>query len=495
MTQLIAAVILLAPGLPLFLLLRVAGFRRRLVVFPSLLYKLSIFLISYVALVGVAVIFFQGILPGLALISVLIGLYLHLWRARADYGVDRGLPPGKLKIAPTGPWANESYYQQQFVHYGDLFKTSHFVQPMVCIRGIDSSLRFLREHQAALVTPPLPFHTNIPQGYIRFLPADTYADYRAGFMAAFGSRRVLEPRTAQIRAIFDHALARSVAQTSQVSPAELLHEATREAMLLLFLGLTRTDERYGRTDQLLLNLDWRETLSTRRARSEAYLNEFEQIISSCLVDADACFIAELLQTEQLGDKLAKRDSSLQRNLVYLMLTVSIDVADMLVWLWYDLTQASAWVSKVREIPEAAAERASDNTLASRIVLETLRLHQSEYLMRRTTADISFDGFRIPSNWYVRIGIHESHRDSKIFANADQFDPDRFLDRNRIQACYAPFGLSSEACLGRQVAMSIGIQFLRSLVTEYRWHTLSDGPPELGAFHWRPASNWRVQKIA
>jgi cytochrome P450 len=114
-------------------------------------------------------------------------------------------------------------------------------------------------------------------------------------------------------------------------------------------------------------------------------------------------------------------------------------------------------------------------------------------MRRTIAEVNFDEFRIPSNWYVRIGIHESHRNPDLFANADQFDPDRFLDRSRIHERYAPFGLSSEACLGRQVTMYIGTQFLQSLVPEYRWRTVSDGPAELGAFHWRPASNWRVQQ--
>jgi cytochrome P450 len=138
------------------------------------------------------------------------------------------------------------------------------------------------------------------------------------------------------------------------------------------------------------------------------------------------------------------------------------------------------------------QRQSAHQLANRIVLETLRLEQSEYLMRRTLHDIHFNGFLIPKGWLVRIGIRESHRDPGIFADANDFNPDRFASSSYGSKQYSPFGIGQKSCLGKGLTLWIGQVFTLELARDFHWRVLQDGPRELGVFHWRPSPKLRIQ---
>ena len=66
-----------------------------------------------------------------------------------------------------------------------------------------------------------------------------------------------------------------------------------------------------------------------------------------------------------------------RNLVYLSMGTRDDTAGLLVWLLWYLGADPDWHAKVAAAP--------DSDLAERVVSETLRLDQSEYVMRATRA--------------------------------------------------------------------------------------------------------------
>ena len=53
--------------------------------------------------------------------------------------------------------------------------------------------------------------------------------------------------------------------------------------------------------------------------------------------------------------------------------------------------------------------AQERCLCTRIVLETLRLEQSEHIYRRTTSSVTVADRTIPAGWIVRVGVHEAHR--------------------------------------------------------------------------------------
>lgn len=129
-------------------------------------------------------------------------------------------------------------------------------------------------------------------------------------------------------------------------------------------------------------------------------------------------------------------------------------------------------------------------LADRIVRETLRLHQSEFLLRRVKSPIEWDGFRIPAGWHVRICVGESHRLPEMFDQPEVFDPDRFLQPpNRTR--YSPFGLSPRLCPGEHLARAMGRHLAAELVSRYDCQVFGVEPQEFSGFHWRPGSHFRV----
>jgi cytochrome P450 len=158
-----------------------------------------------------------------------------------------------------------------------------------------------------------------------------------------------------------------------------------------------------------------------------------------------------------------------------------------------LSDHPEWVARLREEAgtQAEATTGTGDSLAYRIVSETLRLEQSEYLYRETLEEISCGGFVIPKGWLVRICVRESHRSAVIFDSPDVFDPDRFLGRRYSRDEYSPFGASRIMCLGEGLTRTFGQILASEAALAYDWSVVSDGPREFRRWHWKPSSRFSV----
>lgn len=134
-------------------------------------------------------------------------------------------------------------------------------------------------------------------------------------------------------------------------------------------------------------------------------------------------------------------------------------------------------------------------LGTRIVMETLRMEQSEFLYRRVIRTFEYQGMIVPAGWLVRFCTRESHRDSAVFSAPDRFDPDRFARRTYSRDEYAPFGADAHGCMGSHIARFLGRLFVEELALGFEWRVVTDGPPERAGNrhrdHWRPNSRQRV----
>ena len=127
------------------------------------------------------------------------------------------------------------------------------------------------------------------------------------------------------------------------------------------------------------------------------------------------------------------------NLVFLFHVTWADVSGLLTWIArmladHPLSSARPAPSWPRAAGPAASAR---DALCTRIVLETLRLEQSEHIYRRTTHAVAVGDATIPAGWIVRVGVHEAHRNAAVFEHPDAFDPDRFLGRSYSKDEYSP----------------------------------------------------------
>jgi cytochrome P450 len=375
-------------------------------------------------------------------------------------------------VAPVGPWVDDRFYRKQAERYGPVFKTSHVVFPTVCVIGLRTGIELLREHDAVLDTPPARFSTFIDEGFVRYMTPELHAEYWQAMRKGVTGPliREAEPDIARI-VRRELGRPRSIGATSDRIACIVL--------LRLVFGIPPDDPEMEQVVKLYQVIDPRRAWRSSRTGVLGAIEETESIIRR---RAPAGFFGAALA----GGDGAIDERVLLRNFVLLNHTAGGDMGGMLAWIVRKLTDDPEWVDRVR-----AEEPPSG--LARRIAQETLRLEQSEFLTRRATTDIHWQGYVIPKGWRVRVCVRESHRSPEIFDQPDLFDPDRFLTAPPARDVYSPFGVTSTrtSCLGEPLTLTVGRIFVDELVRGFDWTVVSDGPREFSGFHWRPSRRFRI----
>lgn len=105
---------------------------------------------------------------------------------------------------------------------------------------------------------------------------------------------------------------------------------------------------------------------------------------------------------------------------------------------------------------------SDMKYLDMVVTEVLRLYPPLPFLDRTCQPDdkskgysikNFIDFSIPKDMPVFIPISAIHRDSKYYPNPDQFEPERFSDKSKIEPyTYMPFGIGPRNCIGERFGL-------------------------------------------
>nr|QWK52372.1 cytochrome P450 76C8 [Isatis tinctoria] len=109
-----------------------------------------------------------------------------------------------------------------------------------------------------------------------------------------------------------------------------------------------------------------------------------------------------------------------------------------------------------------------------VVTETLRLHPpSPFLIpRKAESDIEVSGFLVPENAQILVNAWAIGRDSRVWENAERFEPERFLGRDLESIGkdfeMIPFGAGRRMCPGISLALRIVPHMLASLIYSFEW---------------------------
>lgn len=484
--------ILAALATPAWRAVASSDFRR---IFPYEATRIAVVLGLYAAVIGALALYEPAWLRVPALLAAGVGAFL-LWRARPQYGVASGLPPGSLSPLPLGPSKDPNFFARQAERYGDIFKSSQFGRPMVCIVGLERSNHFLLENDEWLHPPPLPFSRFIEGGYLRYLPETTHLQYRQLFSSVFAPE-VMRRAEARLAAAFRKGLGAMAQACNETGPpdGERVRPHVMNMMFAawaeLFYGIDDRHPDFDRLKTLSRVIDIRKARWARHQRVGAALDEIEAILRRQVdrFDDDAAYFLAVLvreHPEALGDR------TVLGNLIYIMQVSWGDVSGLLLWVFKMLDDHPEWRERLAsDLRDSHEEDAKD--LATRIVQETLRFQQSEYRYRRTDRDLELEGFRIPKGWFIRICVRESHQNPEIFPQPARFDPDRFAGRTFTRAEYAPFGVFRLACIGEQITKTAARIFATELVSGFDWKSVDDGPAQiLSSSHNAPNTRWRVK---
>ncbi|CAN5769429.1 hypothetical protein BH24CHL5_BH24CHL5_04560 [soil metagenome] len=414
----------------------------------------------------------------------IVALSVGWWRARPDFGRNRGLPPGSLSVAALGPWVDPDFFAKQAARHGAIFKTSSLIKPTVCVVGWPLALDLFRNHDESLTAPAARFSRNIPRGFVRYMSDPDHARYSPLLRSALSptiTRRAEAQIGESVRSSLQLAANKASARPDKgVAANKLISRIVLLAFIRLFYG---ADPRSTDAERLIRLHRTVDPTRAWRSSDRAVRDSLDQLAGFARIHAtDDSFIGSALRANPAN----AQDDTLLKNLIYMVQTSHSDVSGLLTWVIWHLTRDPTWVTRLR------ADDDSDQA-ARRIVMETLRLEQSEYISRRTTREIRWQGFVIPRGWRVRICVRENHRDPSLFNAPERFDPDRFRDAQPSRETYSVFGAPATrtSCLGPNLTLTLGGIFVRELVQGFDWSATREAPPEFSGVHWRPSTRFQI----
>jgi unspecific monooxygenase len=111
-----------------------------------------------------------------------------------------------------------------------------------------------------------------------------------------------------------------------------------------------------------------------------------------------------------------------------------------------------------------------------IIKETLRLYSvaSGSTPLETQRDTLIEGTVIPRGTRVSWSMLAAGRDPEVYANPDEFLPERWLDKNKETSSLPmiDFGSGSHRCLGEHLSMLEGTMMLALLVRHFDWELVN-----------------------
>jgi cytochrome P450 len=154
------------------------------------------------------------------------------------------------------------------------------------------------------------------------------------------------------------------------------------------------------------------------------------------------------------------------------------VSAALAWFWYLLAQHPEAERAVRdEVAAVVGDRPARFEDVRRlrytetVVKESLRLYPpSSFLYgREAAADVELGGYPVRRGSWVLISPYAAHRDPRVFADPDAFDPGRFAP-GRAEGippyAYLPFGGGPHTCIGNAFAMTELVLVVATVVRRF-----------------------------
>ncbi|WP_246574232.1 cytochrome P450 [Streptomyces genisteinicus] len=158
---------------------------------------------------------------------------------------------------------------------------------------------------------------------------------------------------------------------------------------------------------------------------------------------------------ETGDALS--DVEVRDELSTILFAGAETTAATLSWTFYELSRSpeteAALVAEIKDVVGDRPVTVEDVPRLEgvrRVLDEVIRLHGVTMLMRRTTAEVELGGYLLPPGTEVGFSLYALHRDPGLYADADRFDPDRWLPERRgeiARTSYIPFGAGNRKCIG------------------------------------------------
>jgi len=399
------------------------------------------------------------------------------------------LPPGDLDQLLELEQADRSYLLRATEAYGPIFKALSGSHLCVCVVGLGLGRQFLQEHGEALRPVTLELESLFPLGFMRQMRGAVHQKYRGIVVKAVRSCDSLWDPDFYSTLVASHLQDYMQTQDTHRRPSRAyvvtLTDLVTSMLIHVFFGARPGSPLHGELIQGFkalgpFGLSWtigpKQTAAFARLRSALLEHHWnlDDGLTGRIVEADGL------------------DETMLGNLIYMVEMGRFDMAGYFRWLTWHGAHNPDRLEAISRDPTETVE--SGRSMAQAFALETLRMDQSERLLRKVEQDIVFHGFRIPETSTVRICLWEAHKSSQAFPEPLAFNPDRFLSDAPSGESFSPFGLDRHRCPLSDVAIKLAYAFITTLAMQYRLELAADGPAVRGPYHWEPATRFAVRLL-
>ena len=409
----------------------------------------------------------------------------------------RGLswPPGELDFRLSINRREQTFLLEQARKYGPIFKQWMYGTHTTCVVGLKRGRKLLRDNHLKMSSVTIDQTALYPKGNLRVMQGEEHKNYRRRIIEAINLEDLIE-KNDDLKSLVARKLCELTNQSSD-KPVEadslrlFLHDLMTDTMLLAVFGVEAGSERANdlKTSYRLLG-----SKAPVNRVGDDQKSAFSQITNVLkLIEHEATTATGSSTNSILGNLIKKDrvDETIRGNLVYMVETARFDVASLWRWALYYVTGHNQVADKLQE-EIRAGDCFRDDSYLSAIISETLRMNQSEYVLRKVTDNVESEGYLIPANTRLRVCTWESMKDPDVFPDPFSFKPERFLTRQYSVDEYAPFGLDKHRCLGADFTIFVTRLFLYTLYSDYHVRGINIGKPIRGKHHWEPNEDFTIQ---
>jgi cytochrome P450 len=403
------------------------------------------------------------------------------------------LPRGRF-YACQGFWKDDLFLLRQSRRFGPVFKTSISAQFVTCIVDHQRSRAILNENVERLAAVDAPYNELVPGGFLRCQTGAMHRATRRIFARAL-QPELIENNITALREIVHRELS-TFASTCEVrSPVndEFLRTLDRIAttmLLLLFYGVRFGDAAFATLLNGYTLLGPKELVWEIGPAQKEAVTDLTATAHGLIADLRRSTAG---RTRSVLLELVAGDMPIGKNiignLVYMVEMGRYDLYSLFHWLIKYISDNRAIIASIR-----TEERTTPGTvsLSAATVLETLRLNQSEAVVRKVRNNFTFDGWGIPKGTFLRACMREGHRDAAVFPEPSRFDPHRFIRRKYGPDEYSPFGFDHHHCIASELVIRLGSVLVEELVLGFCWQVLADGPAQRGPYGWEPSPAFAIR---
>jgi len=407
----------------------------------------------------------------------------------------RKLPPGDLHPLDRLISSDQATLLGRSNVLGSVFKFKTRRQLIIAISDLRTARRLISEHGESLQTHHKDLDAIFPIGHLRGMRGATHRHYRQLFVRAIRPE-LIDACTHDLRDILRHELAAlsPPSSTARLSTDRLIvgmREMTTKMLLRILFGLRTVDAMTQPMLDAFANFsdgyaparDFYPKQHVFASIRDLVTQQIDVLFNTPSPIRVQCVLGSLSSQETLDDTTLG-------NLIYMVEAGRFDVFSLFRWIVYYLAHAPNMTAKVdRERSEHGGS--DDLHFAKAVVLETLRLNQSEAIQRQLSRDLWFDHFFFPAGSQIRFCLWEAHKRDDPFECPMHFHPDRFVQHDYSIDQYAPFGLDQHRCIAADIVVMMATLF----VDELARHEIKIGNDDnitFGAYHWEPGQAFSIE---